>query len=214
MASELDRLTKLPLWQLLVGWVFVALLLGAGWYYLYYADAVETRDREANAFTESERDRKKMEEKLANFEAEMEKAAAAQREIDASMEVLPISDASVDHLMRTFQQQGRMVGIAFDRWNPRSEEITKHYARTAVDVDAVGTWNQLGEFFRRISQMKKIVSIHKLRLGTKDKGRRGLDGGVHPQLSIRFEASAYRFLNDDERAGRTGGKSRRRGGRR
>lgn len=197
MAIELEKLAEAPVWKLALGWLGVSVLLAVGWYTLYYSDAVEARDQEKQTVARSKAERDELEAKLAGFEQEMEKAARDQKEIDAILEVLPMSSASVDHMMRTFQQQGRLVGLHFNRWSPQPEVKEQFYAKTSVKVEASGSWNQFGEFFRRISELKKIVSIHELKL--KASGQKGRDEGS-PRLSVEFTATTYRFLTDQERS--------------
>lgn len=194
MALQLDKITELPAWKLAAIWAGVSLLLVGGWYSLYYSDAVDQRDQEKRTMASTLEERQEMEAKLAGFEKEMEKAALEQKEIDAAMEILPMSPAAVGHMMRSFQQQGRLVGVSFNQWSPQAEERKEYYATTAVKVKASGTWNQLGEFFRRLSELKKIVSIHDLALA-----RQGSTKYSKAELSVSFTASTYRFLSDEER---------------
>lgn len=198
MAIELEKLAEVPAWKLALSWVGVSVLLVGGWYTLYYSDAVDARDQEKQTVARSKAEREELEGKLAGFEQEMEKAARDQKEIDAILEVLPMSSASVDHMMRTFQQQGRLVGLQFNRWSPQPEVKEQFYAKTSVQVESTGSWNQFGEFFRRISELKKIVSIHDLQLRVGSK--KGHEKGA-PRLSVKFTATTYRFLTDQERSG-------------
>ena len=199
-SSVIDKVGEIPLWQVAAGWLVVASLGVSGWYFLFYSDAVAARDAAQVSSDASLAEREKMEVKLANFETEMEKAAQAQAEIDESMEVLPLSEASVDHMMRTFQQQGRLVGLVFERWTPGGETKTRYYAKNSIAVSATGTWNQLGEFFRRISEMKKIVNVASLSMRSKGQRGKGSSANDSPLLTIDFQASTYRFLTDEERS--------------
>lgn len=210
MSEHLEKLAEQPLWKLALGWAGASVLLCAGWYTLYYSDAVDAQAQEKNTLAAVKQEREELEGKLAGFEEEMEKAAQSQKEIDAVLEELPMSTASVDHMMRTFQQQGRLVGLNFNQWSPRPETKEQYYAKTSVAVTASGSWNQLAEFFRRVSELKKIVSIHDLNLSSARSGK-GNSGEQSNALQIRFTATAYRFLTDEERkASRTKGKSRKR----
>lgn len=207
MSVQLEQLAQVPAWKLIAAWVVGALLLTGGWYTLYYSDAITARDQEKQTLKRNKAEREELEAKLAGFEEEMEKAALAQKEIDAVLEVLPMSSASVDHMMRTFQQQGRLVGLNFNQWAPQREQREQYYAKTAVKVKAVGTWNQVGEFFRRVSELKKIVSIHDLSLKVSSGGKRS--GFSSPILTVSFTATTYRFLTDEERKANSGKRSAR-----
>ncbi|GEM_PF-597084 len=210
MASTLDNIAKLPPWQRVVVWLLVAGLLGLGWYYLWYADAVAAREADEAALQKTEQERQQMEAKLENFEEQQRAAAAAEKEIQAQMEVLPMGASTVDNLMQTFQQQARLVGLSIESWTPGAEEKLDFYAKLPVRIRAVGSWHQGGEFFRRVSELRQIVSVEALSL--KARGDRNV-GVAQPVLEVDFTASTYRFLTDEERVA-AGGKqaTRRKGG--
>jgi type IV pilus assembly protein PilO len=204
MATFLEKVGERPWWQLAAVWVGVAVLATVAWYFLFYTDAEIALEEAHKALSSAKVERQDMETKLANFEVEMEKAAQAQTEIDQAMEVLPQTAASVDHMMRTFQQQGRVVGLVFDSWKPGPEQRLEYYAKSTIAVEATGTWNQLGEFFRKMNEMRKIVSIEKLSITLKNTKTKGSDVGSSPLLTVRFDASTFRFLSEEERSAGVG----------
>jgi len=194
MASALDRITKLPPSRLAVMFVLVSALLGAGWYTLYYADAVADREAAERGLEQAKTELGTMEDKLANFEQQMAQAAEDEKEIEAAKSVLPLSEATIDHLMREFQQQARLVGLRFEKWTPGGENKLDFYAKLPVKIEAVGTWHQTGEFFRRVSELQQIVTVEDVEL----KAGKDFDGS-HPLLEVEFSASTFRFLADNER---------------
>jgi type IV pilus assembly protein PilO len=179
-------------------------LLGAGWYSLYYSDAVADTEAAENGLAKAKTELTTMEEKLANFETEMEQAAAAEKEIEAAKSILPMSDATVDHLMRKVSQQTRLVGLKVEKWSPTGEKRLDFYAKLPVKIEATGTWHQAGEFFRRVGELQQIVNIEEVKL------KAGKDSGesVHRSLEIDFVASTFRFLGEGERGAPDEGKRR------
>jgi type IV pilus assembly protein PilO len=210
MASRFDVFEKLPIWQVALIWVGAAGLLGVAWYFLYYADAVADRDQAKGAAQAKRDELAELEKKRENFEQRMAEAAAQEKEIQKKMEVLPLTSDSVDHLMSTFGQQGQIAGLAVKDWAPGGEQRMDFYAKMPVEVEAEGTWHQTGEFFRRISELRQIVSIEGLELKPMRGAASGEVGGS-PRLSVKFSAAAYRYLSEKERtAGGTGEKKTRR----
>lgn len=207
MASPLDSIIQLPVWQRIVAWVVVSGLIGVVWYFLWFADAVQAREGAERGLAKAEADLAAMQKKLENFEEEQRKAAEMEQEIRKLMEELPTSSATVDNLMQTFQQQARMVGLNVESWTPGGEQKLDFYAKLPVDLKAVGGWHAVGEFMRRVSEFKKIVSIENLKLKVIGGTKQVADGG-RPDLEISFRASTYRFLTDEERraAASAGGK--------
>ena len=71
-----------------------------------------------------------------------------------------------------------------------------------IKVKASGTWSQVGEFFRRVSELKRIVSVDELSL--KARTVANAEPGAPPLLDVEFEAATYRFMTDAERADEAG----------
>jgi type IV pilus assembly protein PilO len=87
------------------------------------------------------------------------------------------------------------VGMTVESWTNEPETRQDIYARMPIKVRATGTWSQVGEFFRQVTELKQIVSVDGLSLKTK-----ATDQGTNPLLSVEFEAATYRFLTEEERA--------------
>ncbi len=209
MANQLDDLATRPKWQLALVWVTASALLVGGWYYLYFEEALKDNAAAAADVQKQSKDLARMKERLANFEQEMAEAKAMEQELEEKKRKLPLSSATIDHLMRKFQQQGRLVGVSIENWTPSQEQKLDFYAKMPVDVVARGTWLQFGEFFRRISDMEQIVNIEgvKFNLG---KSKESAD----LELDVDFMASTFRFLDESERSKSVGsdGKSSRKKG--
>ena len=204
MASRLDAITKLPPWQMGIVFVVGSGLLGALWYTLYYSDAVAEREAAVRGLDNAKAELATMDEKLANFEQEMAQAAEDEKKIQDAKSVLPLSEATVDHLMRKFQQQSRLVGLSLEKWTPAGEKKLDFYAKMPIKIQATGTWHQAGEFFRRVSELQQIVNIEEVKL----KAGKNSESS-HPTLDIDFTASTFRFLDPNER-GQSNEKGRRR----
>ena len=147
MANQLDELATRPKWQLAALWAVIAALIGGGWYYLYFEDALKDNEQAAKNVEKQSKELARMKERLANFEQEMAEAKAMEQELEEKKRKLPLSSATIDHLMRKFQQQGRLVGVSIENWTPSDEQKLDFYAKMPVDITAQGTWLQFGEFF-------------------------------------------------------------------
>ncbi len=198
-----DGLGKLPIWQRLLLFLFIAASIVGGWYYFFYLDAVAARKAADAAVVTAQAELEVVKTKRDNFDMEKAKVEAAEKRLDAQREVLPLNASTVDNLMQTFQQQSRLVGMTVESWNNEPEEFEDFYARMPIRVRATGTWTQVGEFFRRVSELKRIVSVDGLALklaATTAAPRDGEKPAEHPGLEVEFEAATYRFLTDEERA--------------
>lgn len=212
-----DALGKLPIWQRLLLFVMVSVAIVGGWYYFFYLDAVAARGSAEAAVVAAQKELEAAKTKRDNFDAEKQKVEEAEKRLDAQREVLPLNASTVDNLMQTFQQQSRLVGMTVESWTNEAEEFEDFYARMPIRVRASGTWTQVGEFFRRVSELKRIVSVDRLSLKVAPKAtvKPGEKPDEHPGLEVEFEAATYRFLTDDERANAAkAGTGAKKGGRR
>jgi len=192
-----DALGKLPVWQRILVWILGAGLILVVWYFVFYVDTVEQRQGAEAGLSKAKTELAAIEAKRASHEAEKKKVDLAEQELQAQRDVLPMNASTVDNLMQTFQQQSRQVGMTVESWTNEAEEFEDFYARMPIRVRASGTWPQVGEFFRRVSELKRIVSVDKLSL--KVRSNQDLVAGQPPLLDVEFEAATYRFMTDAER---------------
>jgi type IV pilus assembly protein PilO len=190
----LEGLDKVPIWQRLLLLVMVSAIIVAGWYYFFYDDALQAHRSAEQALAKADVDLQAAKLKKENFLEEQKKHAEAEAEMHRKMEVLPMHSSTVDNLMQVFQQKARLVGMTVESWQNESETRQDFYARMPIKVRATGTWAQVGEFFRQVSELKQIVSVDGLELKAKGPAERG---GL--LLSVDFEAATYRFLSEEER---------------
>jgi len=196
MAGPLDSIDAMPIWQRIMLLIVGAVLIGAGWYFFFWTEAVEGHQTAGVALGKAETTLKGLETRKANFLEEQLAHEAREAEFSEKMEVLPMSSSAVDNLSQTLQQQA-LSGFTIESWTPEPEERQDYYARLPITVDATGTWAQAADFFRKVSDLKQIVSIENLALVAK---RTNDDLGGHPALSLSFEVATYRFLSEEERS--------------
>jgi len=201
MGDLLSAFEKLPAWQRAAAFFVGLLVLGTAWYFLFYRDAVAERESAQAALDKAELELSALEAKKQNFLERQRKQAELEAALQSKIEVLPMSIASVDNLMQTFQQQARLVGMTVESWSPGGEIKEDYVARLPVQVRAVGSWAQVGEFFRRVSELDRIVSVDKITLAksTRTQAQRKDDPNAPVDLAVTFEAATYRFLSEAER---------------
>lgn len=197
MASAFEGVDKLPIWQRLLVWLVVAAAIVAGWWFLFYVDAVEAREGAEAGLAKAGAELERLEKRKENFLEEQRQHEEREAKFRETMEVLPMNASAVDNLMQTFQQKARQVGLSFDSWTNEAAQRQDFYERLPVEVKARGTWPQIGEFFRQLAELKQIVSVENMVAeNTVDEGT----PGEHPVLEVSFEAATYRFLSEAERA--------------
>lgn len=196
MAGPLDSIDKMPIWQRIVTFVVIAVLIVAAWYFIFWTASVANYGSATTALGKAKTVLAGLETRKANFLEEQREHEQREEEFTAKMEVLPMSSSTIDNLMQTFQQQANIGGFSVETWSPEPEERQDFYARLPIKVLAKGSWGQTAEFFRKVAELKQIVSVENIALDVK---RSSDDPGGHPELDVEFEVATYRFLSDEER---------------
>ena len=209
--AALDSFERFPIWQRILVFLLVSAGILAGWWFLYYEEAVAGRASAKAALEKAGDEVERLTAEKQKFMQRQEQTGALEKELEDSMAVLPMSTAAVDNLMQTFQQQARLVGLTVEAWTPEAEEKLDYYARLPVKVKASGTWSQVGEFFRRVSELDRPVSVEGVKLTARDADKRRTEEGAATAepttLDIEFEVTTYRFLPDAERGAEGAAKS-------
>ncbi len=200
MASAFESFDKVPIWQRILIFVMGCAVVGGVWFFMFYEEAVERHTSAQRALDKAavELDRVTLErERYAERQREMQVAEA---ELQKERERLPTSTAAVDTMLRTFQLQARLVGLTVESWVPEPEQREDFYARLPVKVGVTGSWAQAGEFFRRIYELGRPVSIENLKLAQVSTAKSKSGGAPEgpPTLKLTFDMSTYRFLTQEE----------------
>lgn len=197
MASAFEGVEKLPVGQRLVVWMIVSVAIVAVWWFLFYVDAVAAREGAEQGLAKANAELDRLEKRKQNFLEEQRQFEEREAKLRERMEVLPMNASTVDNLMQTFQQKARQVGLSFDSWTNEAAQRQEFSERLPVKVKAHGTWPQVGEFFRQLSELTQIVSVENILIAN---GQAKVEPGAHPVLEISFEAVTYRYLSEEERS--------------
>jgi type IV pilus assembly protein PilO len=165
---------------------------------MFYEEVALAHQSAKDALAKADAELTRVQKQQEDFLEREKQHAEVEAALAKKMEVLPMSAATVDNLMQTFQQQARLVGLTVESWTPEAERREEYYARLPVKVRATGTWPQAGEFFRRVAELDRIVNVSNLTLKLSG-ARRNADPSVHPVLEMDFRAATFRFLTEGER---------------
>ena len=199
----MEQFAKLPIWQRILIFIVVGALVVAGWFFMFYQEAVDAHAGAKAAVVKADAELERVKKEQENFLERQRKQAEVEAKFQEEVAVLPTSKSSLANLMQTFQQQARLVGLTVESWTTEPEQKEDYYARLPVKVKATGTWTQAGEFFRRMYELGRenkgrIVSVDNLVMKNRKSGS-GEPGDGAPVLDISFEAATYRFLTEAER---------------
>lgn len=205
----IDRLSKVPRVQRLVGYGATILLVAIGLFFLVY---LPTNERLSTLKAEQQQLRKDKiaaEQRVANAEQFRTQLDMLNEDLKQALKELP-NDREIPGLIKNISALGKKVGLEVRRFSPLPEQTREYVAEVPVSLEVAGAFHEVAMFFDRLSKMNRIVYVQDIEIG--DPQERG--GKVF--LTVQGKAVTFRFLKDEEReAMQSKGKGkRRRGGRR
>ena len=103
---------------------------------------------------------------LPRFEAEYE--LLHDRWTTAS-ELLPV-DRQLAILLRKISLAGQQTGVSFMLFKPGSPQAQSYYTELPVEISVYGGYHQVGSFLAEMANLKRIVTVSKMKLTTNLKG--------------------------------------------
>jgi type IV pilus assembly protein PilO len=197
MAIKLGDISKVPSKQKILLMVLICLLLGAGYYYMYYKSASQKIDVLQKQLAELQSKIKEQEviaKNLPSFQAEVQRL---ERQLGLLLDQLPNS-AEIPDLLKNVSDLGKESGLEFLKFAPGGEVKKGFYAEIPVSMSVNGEYQGFALFADRVSHLPRIVNLADIVFSpTKSGGA----GGV--MVNVSCTATTYRFL-EQEAAGKGG----------
>jgi type IV pilus assembly protein PilO len=140
--------------------ILAAIMIAIGGLYYYFLFApkhkqltrIQTKYKKAQ-LTLSQT--KQVASQLKQFEEEI---AALQVDFKIAARKLPNS-REIPHLLMQITKLGKEAGLDFLLFQPQTEKPVEFYAEVPIDIEIIGGYHALSNFFTRICTMPRIVSI-------------------------------------------------------
>jgi type IV pilus assembly protein PilO len=174
-----NPISRLPLaGQLGVSVLIFAILCG-GFYYFWYADALDTEKKQEARLAELQKQIRALEataNKLPEFQREVQ---ALEARLETLKRILP-PEKEMPDLMRRLQYLAAQSSLAIRKFNPAAPAQKEFYLEVPINLDVDGTYHNLGAFLDRISRMSRLVNMGNVRIKAQSK----------PTISNTITASA------------------------
>ena len=111
-----------------------------------------------------------------------------QQKLDEALSELP-EQADVDELLAQLNEVGRKSGLEISTVEPTTEQPAQIYVKIPIKMSVTGNYNEVALFLQEVANMRRIVNVNNLRLGTPQvKSEKVV-------LTADFIATAFRFLD-------------------
>ncbi len=188
MAISLGDLSKVPPKQKIFLTILVCLLVGVGYYYLYYKEASREIASLQGKLAELEAKIKEQEviaKNLPSFQAEVRRL---EEQLGLLLDQLPNS-AEIPSLLKNISDLGREAGLEFVKFAPRGEINKGFYAEIPVTLSVTGEYHGFALFADKISHLPRIVNLSDIVFS----GPKNLEGD-RVEVKVGATATTFRFL--------------------
>lgn len=191
MAAALDTYLKWPVRKKALVWVAVCALAVV----LYNFLAFQPRLRELRALQDDyERLGKDLNENQAiadNLPLVKEEVRRLDERLALALEKLPNSE-EIPNLLRTVSDLGKDAGLDFLLFKPGPPVPKAFYAEVPLELQLLGRYHDIAQFFDRVGKLPRIVTIQNLDLGQGKQTPAGL------KLTASCKATTFKFLTPEE----------------
>ncbi|MDP3234593.1 MAG: type 4a pilus biogenesis protein PilO [Myxococcales bacterium] len=187
MEQLLERVNKLPIAAKAGIIVGVIVLITAGTWFLVIQDtetAIESLKSQQVTLDQTYAEKKEIADNLLERRREMDQLE--QKLQDALTELPERKD--IDELLAALNDLGKKAGLEITRVVPGVETSESFFARIPIVMAVKGNYHEIAVFLQEISQMKRIVNVNNLKLGTPTNRN---DKVI---LTSDFLATTFRFI--------------------
>ena len=158
-----NALTRLPLAGQLGVSLVIAALIGGGFYYFWYSDALEQQRQKEARLADLQKQIRALEataNRLPEFQREVQ---ALEARLETLKRILP-PEKEMPDLMRRIQYLAAQSSLQIRRFNPAAVVQKDFYQEVPVSMDLEGTYHNMGAFLDRVSRMSRLVNMSDLKI--------------------------------------------------
>jgi type IV pilus assembly protein PilO len=180
----MERLEGIPsLYRWLIGPVFVVLLAGLYWYFLY-----QPYSEEMAALQERITSKRQTVEKYQKIAAQLETFQTQVSELEARLQALlrelPES-REIPGMIRQISDLGVRTGLQISLIKPMLEQRKEFYAEIPIQVRVKGQYHAVGRFFDDLAHLERVISVDGIQIEATSQETQCL-------------ATTFRFLDEAE----------------
>ena len=180
----MERLEGIPsLYRWLASPIFVVLLAGLYWYFLY-----QPYSEEMTALQERITSKRQTVEKNQKIAAQLETFQTQVRELEARLQALlrelPES-REIPGMIRQISDLGVRTGLQISLIKPMLEQRKEFYAEIPIQVRVKGQYHAVGRFFDDLAHLERVISVDGIQIEATSQETQCL-------------ATTFRFLDEAE----------------
>jgi len=195
MALNLDAIEKLPLFQKVLIVAGVILLIYVLFYFMWvtkYNKKIADKEQELSKLQYEVSQGKAV---LAKIEEYEQKKGELEKQLKEAEKRLP-REAKIPELLETLSDLARGNNLIFPSFHPGKAAAGGGgvYNEIPIDVQFVGSYNDIAMFFDQISKLERIINVKTLDLApSSGASKKGPVSGTSNNLTARVKIVTYMF---------------------
>jgi type IV pilus assembly protein PilO len=191
--AKLEQIAKLPAAARGAILAVIALLIGAGYYFMVYEDS-QARLQQMQA-QEMELQRKLSEVRsiaanIDEFEAEI---ASLELKLQRVLRQLP-NEREIEVVLTDISNLGKTAGIEIKEFTRKAEVAHGFYAEVPIDLLITGEFHEIARFFDLLAGLPRIVNMGSINVTVAHDSMR------ETVLKVSGTATTFRFIGKGDRA--------------
>ncbi len=202
MAIKLEDLSKVPLKQKVFLTVLLCLMVGSGYYYLYYKSAsqrITALEKNLAELQSKIKEQEVIAKNLPSFQAEVRRL---EEQLGMLLDQLPNS-AEIPNLLKNISDLGKESGLDFLKFSPGKEAGKGFYAEIPVAISITGGYHGFALFADKVSHLPRIVNLSDIVFSQPKPS-----GENQMQVNVSCTATTFRFLEQKAAEKPSGGNAR------
>jgi len=196
MASKIGDLSKVPPKQKIFLAFLVCILVGVGYYYLYYRSASHEVVALGTRLAELESKIKEQEVIAKNLPSFREEVRRLEEQLGLLLEQLPNS-AEIPTLLKSISDLGKEAGLDFLKFAPKGEVKKGFYAEIPFSLNLTGDYHSFAVFADRVAHLPRIVNLMDISFTSPKPS-----GANRVQVNVSCSATTFRFLEGQAEQGK------------
>ncbi|MFH1129853.1 MAG: type 4a pilus biogenesis protein PilO [Pseudomonadota bacterium] len=203
LSNLVERFSRTPPHVRILAFAGVTVLFGAVFYFVFYSglsDEAIALDRQITNLVAQKANYERKSQEYNLIRAKVSNLLEERKEL---VKILP-NEAAIASFLQLVHAQAELAGLNILNFVQRNEVKRGFYATIPVKMSITGSFHNITKFFYSTANLKRIVNVQNLQLGSPRMTKEGV------MLRASFMASTFRFLEAAKKVG-VGMKKGRRG---
>jgi len=191
--ARLDQIAKLPAKLRVTILVLVAVMIGAGYFFLMYQEARDHHQQLQAKELELQRKLSEVRSIAANIDEFEVEIANLEIKLQKVLRQLP-NKREIEVLLTDISGLGKKAGIEIKEFRRKDEVNRGFYAEVPIDLELTGEYHHIAQFFDLLAGLRRIVNMGSINISV------GSDSMEATVLRARGTATTFRFIDEGESA--------------